>query len=142
MRLPRNPVPGRSSSLQASRRGFSFVELIMALLLLSVGVMGFATTTFFTSRQLTLAEVTTARVTAIQSVMERIRTTPYDSICEGTDTMGAIVVSWSETAHMAQTKAVRIVTMGPGLVPMSEGQGTPMMSSTVADTVVYRMLRP
>ena len=43
---------------------------------------------------------------------------------------------------MAQTKSVRIVTMGPGLVSMSEGQSTPMMSSTVADTVVYRMLKP
>ena len=122
--------------------GFSLVELVTSLIVLAFGVVGLATTTLFITRQLTLAEVTTARVTAIQSVMERIRTTPYDSICEGTDTMGAIVVSWSETAHMAQTKAVRIVTMGPGLVPMSEGQGTPMMSSTVVDTIVYRMLRP
>lgn len=122
--------------------GFSLVELVMAVVVLAFGVVGMATTTLFITRQLTLAEVTTARVTAIQSVMERIRTTPYDSICEGTDTMGAIVVSWSEMAHMAQTKSVRIVTMGPGLVSMSEGQSTPMMSSTVADTVVYRMLRP
>ncbi|MCH7890029.1 MAG: prepilin-type N-terminal cleavage/methylation domain-containing protein [Gemmatimonadetes bacterium] len=122
--------------------GFSLVELVMAVVVLAFGVVGLATTTLFITRQLTLAEVTTARVTAIQSVMERIRTTPYDSICEGTDTMGAIIVSWSETAHMAQTKAIRIVTMGPGLVSMSGGQSTPMMSSTVADTVVYRMLKP
>jgi len=122
--------------------GFSLVELVMAVVVLAFGVVGMATTTLFITRQLTLAEVTTARVTAIQSVMERIRTTPYDSICEGTDTMGAIVVSWSEMAHMDQTKSVRIVTMGPGLVSMSGGQSTPMMSSTVADTVVYRMLRP
>lgn len=122
--------------------GFSLVELVMAVVVLSFGVVGLASTTLFITRQLTLAEVTTARVTAIQSVMERIRTTPYDSICEGTDTMGAIIVSWSEMAHMAQTKSVRIVTLGPGLVSMSEGLSTPMMSSTVADTVVYRMLRP
>lgn len=122
--------------------GFSLIELVMAVVVLAFGVVGMATTTLFITRQLTLAEVTTARVTAIQSVMERIRTTPYDSICEGTDTMGAIVVSWSEMAHMAQTKSVRIVTMGPGLVSMSEGQSTPMMSSTVADTVIYRMLKP
>ena len=122
--------------------GFSLVELVMAVVVLAFGVVGMATTTLFITRQLTLAEVTTARVTAIQSAMERIRTTPYDSLCEGTDTMGAIVVSWSEMAHMAQTKSVRIVTMGPGLVSMSEGQSTPMMSSTVADTVVYRMLKP
>ena len=125
-----------------NQAGFSLVELVMAVVVLSFGVVGLASTTLFITRQLTLAEVTTARVTAIQSVMERIRTIPYDSICEGTDTMGAIIVSWSETAHMAQTKAIRIVTMGPGLVSMSGGQSIPMMSSTVADTVIYRMLKP
>lgn len=142
MRLPRNPVPGRSSSLQASRRGFSFVELIMALLLLSVGVMGFATTTFFTSRQLTLAEVTTARAVALQSVMERIRASPYDSLSVGEDTIGPIVVSWTTTDFTAQIKAIRIVTLGPGQVSLSETRSTLMLSSAVADTLIYMVLGP
>ena len=135
-------MSGSKAGDTRAEAGFSLIELVMSVIVLAFGVVGLATTTLFITRQLTLAEVTTARVTAIQSVMERVRTTPYDSICEGTDTMGAIVVSWAETAHMAQTKAVRIVTMGPGLVGMSEGQSTPMLSRAVTDTVVYRMLRP
>ncbi len=135
-------MSGSKAGHTRAEAGFSLVELVMAVVVLAFGVVGLATTTLFITRQLTLAEVTTARVTAIQSVMERIRTTPYDSICEGTDTMGAIVVSWSETAHMAQTKAVRIVTVGPGLASMSQGQSTPMLSSTVVDTIIYKVLRP
>ncbi len=122
--------------------GFSLVELVMALFVLAFGVMGLATTTLFITRQLTLAEVTTARVAAIQSVMERIRATPYDSISEGQDTIGPLVVSWTPTVTTPQTQAVRIVAVGPGRVSASESQSSPMLSNAVADTVLYRVLRP
>ena len=122
--------------------GFSLVELVMAVVVLAFGVVGLATTTLVITRQLTLAEVTTARVTTIQSVMERIRATSYDSLSAGGDTIGAMVVSWTTTVNTAQDKAVRIVTVGPGQAPISATQSTPMLSSSVADTVFYRVLRP
>lgn len=122
--------------------GFSLVELVMALIVLAFGVVGLATTTLFITRQLTLAEVTTARVTAIQSVMERLRATPYDSLSAGGDTLGPLVVSWNPTVTSPQTKVVRIVTVGPGLVSISDGQSTSMLSSIVADTILYRVLKP
>ncbi len=122
--------------------GFSLVELVMALIVLSFGVVGLATTTLFITRELTLAEVTTARVTAVQSVMENIRATPYDSLDVGGDTIGAMVVSWTATDNTAQDKAVRIVLVGPGLASISEGQSTSILSNDVTDTIVYRVLRP
>jgi Tfp pilus assembly protein PilV len=122
--------------------GFSLVELVMALIVLSFGVVGLATTTLFITRELTLAEVTTARVIAIQSVMENIRATPYDSLDAGGDTIGKMVISWTATANTAQDKAVRIVTVGPGLASISAGQSSPMLSDAVTDTVVYRVLKP
>ena len=122
--------------------GFSLVELIMSLFVLAFGVMGLATTTLAITRQLTLAEVTTARVAAIQSVMERIRATPYDSIREGGDTIGPLVVSWDPTFTTAQTKAVRIVAVGPGQASISGTGSIPMLSSVVVDTVIYKVLRP
>ena len=114
----------------------------MAILMLSVGVIGFTTTTLLISRQLTLAEVTTARAVARQSVIERIRASPYDSLSVGGDTIGPIVVSWTATDFTAQIKAIRIVTLGPGLVSISETQSTPMLSSAVADTLIYMVLGP
>ena len=125
-----------------AKAGFSLVELIMAIFVLAFGVLGLATTTLFVTRQLTLSEVTTARAVAIQSVMERIRSTPYNSISVGGDTIGPIVVSWTVTASTAQTTDVRIVTVGPGQVSLSEGQPIPMLSNAVADTLMFRLLRP
>lgn len=125
-----------------ARAGFSFVELVMALLVLAFGVVGLATTTLLVSRQLTLAEVTGIRATALQSTIERIRATPYDSISVGGDTIGPMTVSWTATTTPRQTKIVRIVTVGPGLASISEGQSSPIMSSAVADTVLYVLLRP
>ena len=122
--------------------GFSLVELIMALFVLAFGVVGLATTTLFITRQLTLAEVTTARAAALQSVMERIRATPFDSIGPGVDTIGPLVVSWATTVNTAQVKAVRIVAVGPGQAPISATQSTPVLSNSVTDTVFYRVLRP
>ena len=122
--------------------GFSLVELIMALFVLAFGVMGLATTTLTITRQLTLAEVTTARVAAIQSVMERIRATPYDSIREGGDTIGPLVVSWAPTVSRPQTKVIRIVAVGPGQASISVTGSIPMLSSAVVDTVMYNVLKP
>ena len=114
----------------------------MAVFVLAFGVVGLATTTLFVTRQLTLAEVTTARAAALQSVMERIRATPYDSIGPGEDTIGPLVVSWTATVNTAQDKAVRIVAVGPGQAPISATQSTPVLSNSVTDTVLYRVLRP
>jgi prepilin-type N-terminal cleavage/methylation domain-containing protein len=122
--------------------GFSLIELIMALFVLAFGVIGLASTTLFVTRQLTLAEVTTARVAAVQSVMERIRATPFDSIGEGGDTIGPLVLSWKPAVTTAQTKSVLILTVGPGLASISETGSTPMLSSGVTDTVMYKVLRP
>ena len=133
---------GPKAGARRADAGFSLVELVMALFVLAFGVIGLATTTLFITRQLTLAEVTTSRVAAIQSVMERIRATPYDSIKAGGDTIGPLVVSWAPTVTTAQTKSVQIVAVGPGQASISETQSTPMLSSAVTDTVMYRVLRP
>ena len=122
--------------------GFSLIELTMSLIVLAFGVVGLSTTTLFITSQLTLAEVTTARAAAVQSVWERIRATPYDSLDVGGDTIGPLEISWTATVATAQTKVVRIVSVGPGRASRSAGNPTPMMSSVVADTVVYRVLRP
>ena len=116
-----------------SGAGFSLVELVMALFVLSFGVLGLATTTLFVTRQLTLSEVTTARATAVQSVMERLRATPYDSIGAGQETIGPMVVSWSVTVANAQTKTIRIVSVGPGQVSFTESQSIPMLSAGVVE---------
>ena len=113
----------------------------MSVLVLTFGVVGLATTTLFVTRQLTLAEVTTARATATRSVMDRLRATPYDSIGPGGDTIGPMVVSWTVISTTPQTTTLDIVTLGPGRASRSES-AAPMVSATVADTLIYKVLRP
>ena len=113
----------------------------MSVVVLAFGVVGLASTTLFVTRQLTLAEVTTARAAATRSVMERLRATPYDLIDSGGDTIGSMTVSWTVTATTPQTKTLDVVTLGPGRAPMSESQA-PLISNAVADTLMYRVLRP
>ena len=123
------------------RAGFSLLELVVALLVLAFGVLGMATTTLLVTRELTLAEVTTVRTAAIQSVTERIRATPFDSIDTGADTIGPVVVSWSSTSTSSQAKTVSIEVVGPGLI-RGEGQQGLMLSDGVTDTIPYTVLRP
>ena len=114
----------------------------MALIVLAFGVVGLATTTLFITRQLTVAEVTTARANAARSVMERIHATPYDLIGPGPDSIGPMAVSWTVTDVTPQVTTLGIVILGPGLASISAGQSTPMLSSGVADTLTYKVLRP
>ena len=135
-------MSGPESGDTRPRAGFSIIELVMALIVLAFGVVGLATTTLFITRQLTLAEVTTARSNAARSVMERIRATPYDLIGSGGDTVGPMVISWTVTATTPQVTTLGIVTLGPGLTSISETQSAPTLGSSIADTLVYKVLRP
>ena len=135
-------MSGPESGETRPRAGSSIIEMVMALIVLAFGVVGLATTTLFITRQVILAEVTTARSAATRSVMERIRATPYDLIDSGGDTIGPMVISWTVTATTPQTTTLGIVTLGPGLTSISETQSTPVLSSSVVDTLVYKVLRP
>lgn len=120
------------------RGGFSLIEVVVALVILAVGVLGLAGTTAVVVRQVTLADVTTERAAALQAVVERLRAAPYDSVDTGVDTVGLFTATWT-TSDLGRSKIVRIVTVGPGLV---SGGGMPYLGNTVADTLVYRILEP
>jgi len=111
------------------------VELVVALVILAVGLLAFAGSTVMVIRQVTMAGLATERATAVQSVVERLRALPYDSVGQGSQTVGAFAVSWNSTA-VTNGKDVRVVSVGPGIA--SPG----MTGAQVADTFVYRMLEP
>lgn len=120
------------------RAGFSLVEVVVALVILAVGVLGLAGTTAVVVRQVTLSNVTTERATALQTVVERLRATPYYTVAAGSETVGLFTAHWTVT-EVDQSKLLEIVTVGPGLV---SGSGFPLLGQGVADTLVYRILEP
>jgi len=127
---PREPDP---------RSGFTMVEVIFAIMILAVGLMGMAGTTAMVVRQVNLADLTTERSAALQSTLEELRALPFANLVDGADSVGIYGVTWSVTKPTGQWAQVQIVTSGPGMAP-SEGGGLVMMPS-VPDTFTHRILR-
>ena len=122
----------------SGRTGFSIVEVLIALVILAVGLLGMAGTTMLVVRQTTLADVTTERSVALQTTIERLQALPFDSLKAGQDSLGMYGISWTVT-DVGQWKNLEFVTVGPGL---SSGSGFPTLASSVPDTFTFRVLRP
>jgi prepilin-type N-terminal cleavage/methylation domain-containing protein len=120
-----------------SRAGFSMVEVIIAMIILTVGVLGLAGTTGYIVRNVTLSDLMTERSAAFQTIVDRIQSLPFDSVGSGTDSVGIFEVQWSSALDGPQNKIVTIVTLGPGL----GGTTFPTNDPQVADTFQFRVLR-
>lgn len=121
-----------------ARRGFTLVEVMVALVIFTIGVLALAGTTVFVVRQTTLAEVTTERSAAVQEVVEQLRAADFDAIANGSTTVGPYDVTWT-VVQGNRSKLVSIQTVGPGL---STAGTTPALSASVSETFAYRILQP
>lgn len=110
---------------QDNRGGFTLVEVIIAIIILAVGLMGMAGTTALVVRQITLADVATERAAAVQSTIERLRALPFDSVSNGSQTIGIYQMSWTVTTFQNQWKVVDLISNGPG---MATRGGFPVLS--------------
>jgi prepilin-type N-terminal cleavage/methylation domain-containing protein len=125
-----------SKDLEARRGGFTIIEVIIAMIILTVGVLGLAGTTAYFIRQTTLSDLMTERSTAFQTILDRLQSQPYDSVTSGTDSVGIYAVAWSSVNNGSQNKTVTLITTGPGT------RGAPPRSDPqVVDTFQFRLLR-
>ena len=120
--------------------GFSLVEIVMSILVLSVGLLGMAGTATTLVHQTNVSGLKTHRALALQQGIEQVRALPYDSISSGSGTSGVFEVNWSMTTESDLAKTVQVVTVGPGLV--SRDGAPPVIQANVSDTFSYRVLRP
>ena len=124
---------------RSSRGGFSLVEIVVAMVVLTYGLLGLAGTTMYFVREVTVAGLATERTVAVRSTMERARAMPFDTLGMGVDSIGEYELSWSTTAETSRTKIVRVIATGPGLVSSSSG---PVVAAAAVDTIDFRMYRP
>jgi len=129
-------LPSQSGHRPAGREGFTIVEVVIAIVILAVGLLGLAGTTVLMIKQTTLADVTSDRAAVLQSAIEQIRSVPYDDVESGSEGSGLYEVAWSVRTGN-RWKDVEVVTTGPGLV---SGNGFPAISHAVADTFTYRII--
>ena len=127
-----------SPSRDAARQGFSIVEVIIAIVVLTIGVLGLAGTTGYIVRQITLADLMTERAAAFQTTIDRLQALPYDLVTTGSDRVGVFAVTWTAVDNGAQNKTVTILTRGPGL---NRSSPFPALGPSVVDTFTFRVLR-
>ncbi len=139
MRASSPPPASPAGDHPHASAGFTMVELIIAIVVLAVGVLGLAGTTAYIVRQVTLADLMTERAVALQSVIEEVQATPFASIGSGADSVGAFAVSWSSAAETSQSLLVTAITVGPGLATAASSP-SPALGPNVADTFVFRVI--
>lgn len=121
----------------SGRGGFSLIEVIIAIVILTVGVLGLAGTTAYIVRNITYADLMTERAAAFQTIVDRIQSLPFDDVGSGTDSVGIFAVTWTSALDGPQNKIVEIVTVGPGVTRESAPANNPQ----VVDTFSFRVLR-
>ena len=119
------------------RAGFSMVEVIIAIIILAIGILGLAGSTAYIVRQITFSDLLTERSVAFQTAIDRLQAMPYDSVVDGDDSVGIFYIRWEVTPMGAQSKMVRLWTQGPGMA----NTPVPTNNPQHVDSFDFRVLR-
>lgn len=96
-----------ASATRRTRRGFSLVELMVAMVLLAIGVLGLAGVSAYAVRQTNTAQARNAATLIAESRMEELRSRTCANVTAGTRTLpNGIVESWNVAAINSTTRSV------------------------------------
>ena len=90
---PRRRFPRALGKKQ--RAGFTLVELMVAMMVFAVGMLGLAATAATVTKLMGGAKRQTIASTVAQSRMERLRSSPCGSLVAGTETNRGVVNKWT-----------------------------------------------
>lgn len=131
-------VPARAASTSI-RAGFSLIEVIVAMMILTVGILATAASTGFIFTQLHDSGADTERAAVVQQVVEQMRASPFAEIVTKAENQAVMVgryrIWWTVEAQTQNVKQVTIVSEGPGYV---SGEGR---VDTKRETVVTSIVR-
>lgn len=80
-----------------SRSGFSFVEVIVSMMLVSIGMVGAMGLASYMSRANQWSERTAIASTMGQDKLEELLNTPYAALQSGSDSVGGFSRAWTVT---------------------------------------------
>lgn len=106
--------------------GFSLTELLISLIMISVGVVGFATAVGLISKEVRIGGRDTEVALLVTDRMEALKAMGHDAIVPGTASQGPYQLSWN--VEGADPKKVVLVVTYP-----KEGEG--FMSDTVVSYI-------
>lgn len=126
-------------SAPRGRKGLSLIELLVAVLVLSVGILGMAAGTGWVLRLVEIARLDTQRAIALQAAIEQVKATPLANVAAGSTVSGPFTTSWTVVAGDGDFATLRFVLVGPGRSGSSGIGGS--ISNSAADTLVYTRVR-
>lgn len=123
---------------QNNKGGFSLVEVIIAMMVLSFGLLAMAASTGYVATQLRSTTFDTQRNLARQQVVEQLRSTVFTNIATNTtgQTVGRYTVRWNVSNVSPAQRRVQIITQGPAY---RTGRGARV---TVSDTASIMITSP
>ena len=92
------------------RAGFTLVELLVALMVFAVGMLGLAATAGSVTRMMGGAKRQTIAAAVAQSRLEKIRSSPCASLVSGSDTVRGIASTWTIRAVTRGVSVTETVT--------------------------------
>jgi prepilin-type N-terminal cleavage/methylation domain-containing protein len=131
--MKRNP----ESAPAGKQNGFTLVEIIVAMMVLSVGMLAMAASTGYVSSEIRNASWNTQRAMARARTIEQLQALPFDSISTTTTatTYGQFSMTWAVTNTNSNLRTVNVISSGPAY---RLGKGT---RTTIVDTVQIQIAR-
>jgi hypothetical protein len=126
------------SEQTSNRGGFSLVEIIAAMMILTCGLLAMAASTTFISAQMRSSSFDVQRNLARQQVIEQLRGTFFASVVTNSTglSVGRYTVRWDVATPNNAVKQVRLYTGGPAY---RAGRGA---RTTVIDTAQIEITSP
>jgi prepilin-type N-terminal cleavage/methylation domain-containing protein len=112
-RARRRTAPG--PAIGRPRRGMSLVELIVGIIVLTVGMLGLAGVSTVVLRQMNGSANQTVATTLVQSRLEQFEGRPCASIVGGTATTRGVTETWTTSAVGSRGKRIASTVRFSGL---------------------------
>lgn len=127
--------------MSVTRDGFSLVEIIVSMLILSVGVLAMGASTGYMLSEVRLATFQTERSAAVREASERLRGSDWwtlESTCSSNPfpSLGEYAVACEVEAQGVHLKKVNLISVGPGY------QSGGVVGHSVVDTTVIMLAEP
>ncbi len=97
-----------------SERGFSLVEVVVAILILTVGILGLAASAGQVTKMTGWGQRFGGSAVVAASRLEELRATPCTALANGTTTSGRYTIAWTITANGTLRDMVVTVTYNNG----------------------------
>jgi prepilin-type N-terminal cleavage/methylation domain-containing protein len=103
----------RRTTARRPRRGFTLIEMIIAIIVMSIGVMGLASTASYVAQQMGSGNMQTVAAALSSKVADSLSSRKCAALVAGSQTKRGVTVSWTVTTATRIRTVDQTVTYKP-----------------------------